>query len=82
MILYEYLMANKHLIRDLMKLNVIPVSVVFHMEVYEQYRFEFETEKAKMVSVQAVAEKNRINTRTVERIVSKMEKPVYGKSLS
>ena len=76
MTLFTYLETNAHLIKNLMALNVVPVSIIFHLEVYRQYLKDIEQEPTKTIAIGGIAERFKISERQVFRIVGRMEQEV------
>lgn len=64
---------DKGLLSDAVKKELIPISLIFHKQVYELYLMYSKHEKTKSGAVMSAAVEAQVSERTVYYIIKKME---------
>lgn len=68
---YEFLedLKEKGYLDSLLKKNMLPTKIIVWMKIFADVRKEMETESERMVAYQRVAEKYKVDIRTVQSAV-------------
>ena len=76
MTLYQFLIENKSIITTLQQQSILPCSITGYMEIYTDVLDEQNSGKKKTDSYWEVADKRKINVRTVITAVVKMQSEI------
>lgn len=73
---HEYLEENKEVIKTLINIGFVNLSVLGNIDAYKEYVKTEDMEETKQIRCEFVSEKIKLKPETIEKIVTKMEKPV------
>jgi len=75
---YDFIKQNELIINDLMKMGIVPITIISHLEYYSYYRGRLAT-VSNWKAIQDTAIEFNVSDKTINRVVNRLSSEIGSK---